>query len=205
MEDSSVWIQLIQSFEKANVTTQIFFMIGVFFIVSMMTGNGGKIYKLISSAFMAPVHIYNDLVGAVKDRPVINYKSIDIPSQQKIHIYRLPEIFYVSSHDFKDLVDATKERIASMKKEVKIPHVIVIDASDTKEMNIIAEQFVVHLADLFYGSTVVKLVIVFNEKLSDDMRKFKYDIEVEREAALATGKSVSFTIIQSSNFTGMVW
>lgn len=204
MEDSSVWIQLIQSFEKADLTTQLLLLLAVFFIVSVATGNGQKVFKLIGKVFTFPVAIYNDIIGAVKERPIINYKEIDIPSQQKIHIYRLPEIFYVASSDVKKLSDATAERITAMKEETKIPHVIVIDASDTKDMNVIAEQYLLHLADLFYCNGVVKLLIVFAEELSENMKKFKYDIEVERQSALATGHAVSFSIVSSNSFVD-VW
>lgn len=172
MEQPDIWIRLIEAIEKGNLVTITVLCLMAFFIVSLVSGNGANVFKMLSGFGQWLGKLISGFVK--KTHPAI----LDIPAMRKTYIYKMPEIFALSEYQSKQIAESVQAHLDNIRKTSATPVHIILDLSETETVSGNGEDLintmiadvtkanVLHLS-LVFATKPAKLIIPFKKKLVD--------------------------------------
>lgn len=172
--NDSVWITLIKVIETANFSTKAILILGVFLVVSMATGNGANLFKMIGSFTKGVKNIILDLMK--KYTPDEYKEKIHLPISGKVVIYKLQEIMALPD-DWKDrIMEYIVNEINYIRKNSRTPLHLVLNMSDTDTITDSAREIVGSIIRDVQKSNVIRLTIVFSVRPSKSMNQYRKEL-----------------------------
>lgn len=182
--ESSIWIELLKLSQEAPLEKTLLVFVMVFLLVGLATGNGKRVFDAIWNLFSTPkilfvkTYAYYTNKKAKSEKPTNNQKikfsEIEIPNQQKLHMYRLPEIFIITDPEVKETIGTVTYKLSQMAMNDTKRTFMVLDFTDCKEINDNANLLVREIVDILTFTVTVKLMLVFDKKInSDDEEELK--------------------------------
>lgn len=172
--NDNVWIALINAIETANFSTKAILILGVFLVVSMATGNGANLFKMIGSFTKGVKNIILDLMK--KYTPDEYKEKIHLPISGKVVIYKLQEIMALPD-DWKDrIMEYIVNEISYIRKNSRTPLHLVLNMSDTDTITDSAREIVGSIIRDVQKSNVIRLTIVFSVRPSKSMNQYRKEL-----------------------------
>lgn len=195
--ESSIWIELLKLSQEAPIEQSILTFAMVFLLVGLATGNGKRIFDALWNIFTFPkiifIRIYKLRVRKkIKEKKHeepnkrhIRFSEIEIPNKQKIHMYRVPEIFIITDADVRDNIGSATYKLSHMALNDTKRTYMMLDFTDCQEINDNADLLVREIIDILTFTIAVRLVIIFDKnvlmdqetKQNKNMKKYMKDLE----------------------------
>lgn len=183
--ESSIWIELLKLSQEAPIEQSILTFFMVFLLVGLATGNGKRIFDAIWNIFTLPkiifIRVYKLRIRKKKkEEPnLLRISEIEIPNKQKIHIYRVPEIFIITDSDVRESIGSATYKLSHMAINDTKRTYMMLDFTDCQEINDNADLLVREIIDILTFTIAVRLVILFNKNILLD-QDTKQNIKMKR-------------------------
>lgn len=172
----NVWIVYIQALEDASFGTKLLLIAVAFLIVSLFTGNGANVFKLLRDGTTGVKNLF--LVFLKKYNPKSYFGEIAISGVQSIQIrLNMSDIFAISDGAIDKNIDFATGLLNNLRQNSNHSVHVIMDLSETESISINGERLVSEIITNIAEANIIHLQIILAKEPTKILKAYKKKLE----------------------------